>query len=443
MQLMMRLKTMRQLDRWLGIPLCFVATWSLRIAHGLGFRHKVSKLSSRRVLFLELSEMGSAIIAEPALRRVRQRLDAELFFVIFARNVESLLLLKLIPSENIFLIRDDNLFTLATDSLRFLLWTRQRKIDTILDFELFSRYSALLTGFSGAAIRVGFHRFRAEGLYRGSMLTHPVVYNGHTHMARNFLAMVHALTADPLQYPFAKVAIADHETRITPAVIDTEEIAAAQALLRSVFDGYDPNRQRVVLLNPNSSEMLPQRRWPREHFLQLARLVVAEWDDVLVAITGSAAERNESLWMEAEIGHPRVRSLAGMHTLRGLLPLYSISHALITNDSGPAHFSALTSIRSIVLFGPETPSLYGSLGNTESLTLGLACSPCVTAANQKNSACTDAVCMRALRPEIVLESVRRALESCFEDAALTPAFDLQSAAASMHITTQAGHGPLH
>lgn len=439
---MMQLKTMRRIDRWLGIPLCWLATCMLRIAHGLSNKQANFTIPAQRVLFLELSEMGSAVIAEPALRRVRDSLGAQLFFVIFARNVESLRLLKMIPTENIFQIRNSNLFTLALDSLRFLMWTRRRKIDAILDLELFSRYSALLTGLSGARIRIGFHRFRAEGLYRGSMLTHPVVYNGHTHMAKNFLAMTHALIADPREYPFAKIAIADRETRVTHATIDAQEIVATQTLLQSVFDGYNPDRHRLVLLNPNSSEMLPQRRWPREHFIELARKIVQEWPDVLVAITGSAAERNESLWMEAEINHPRVRSLAGMHSLRALLPLYSISHALVTNDSGPAHFSALTPIRSIVLFGPETPTLYGSLGNTESLTLGLACSPCVTAANQKNSACTDAVCMRTLRPEMVLQSVRRALASRAEEAALSQPLDLRYSAASSQITAQAARGPL-
>jgi ADP-heptose:LPS heptosyltransferase len=99
-----------------------------------------------------------------------------------------------------------------------------------------------------------------------------------------------------------------------------------------------------------------------------------------------------------------------MHKLKAITALYHISSVLVTNDSGPAHFSAITPIRSIVLFGPETPRLYGSMGNTESITVELSCSPCVTAANQKNSACNDAVCMRLITPERVLESVRAALD---------------------------------
>ncbi len=406
----MRLNTMRTLDRWLGIPLCFLSSCLLRI-FALWRRGRAVVASPRRVLFLELSEMGSTVIAQPAMRQVRDNLHAELYFAIFARNVESLRLLQMVPENHLFLIRDDHFLALAIDSVRFLLWTRRQRIDTVLDLELFSRYSALLCGLSGAQTRVGFHRFHAEGLYRGSMLTHPVSYNGHIHMAKNFLAMVYALSAPAGEFPFAKTIVADEAIRVTPAVIDDADRLAAQALVRQVFPHYRPSVHRIVLLNPNSSEMLPQRRWPSDHFLELAKRMVAEWPDVLVAFTGSSAEREDSLQLERQAEHPRIRSLAGMHALRMLLPLYAISHVLVTNDSGPAHFSALTSIRSIVLFGPETPTLYGSLGNTESLTLGLACSPCVSAANQKNSACTDAVCMRTMSPWHVLAAVRRVLDA--------------------------------
>ena len=105
-------------------------------------------------------------------------------------------------------------------------------------------------------------------------------------------------------------------------------------------------------------------------------------------------EREEALQMQEKVGHPRFRSFAGMHKLKAITALYNVATVLVTNDSGPAHFSAITPIRSIVLFGPETPKLYGSLGNTEPIWAALSCSPCVTAANQKNSACNDAVCMR-------------------------------------------------
>jgi ADP-heptose:LPS heptosyltransferase len=364
----------------------------------------------RRILFLELSEMGSVLIATPAMQKAREALGAEIFFLIFERNVDTLNLLPVVPESNIITIRETGLWALAVDSLRFLRWARRAKIDTVVDCELFSRYSALLTGLSGAKRRVGFHKFHAEGLYRGEMMTHRVHYNGHIHMAKNFIAMVNALLAPGPEVPYSKTFISDEEIRLPIQPVSEQAQEQMRDLVRQVYPHYRPDEHRIVLLNPNSSELLPQRRWEQENFGALATMMVQEWDDVLVLITGSPGEREEAQQMVQGLDHPRIVSFAGMHKLEAITALYHISSVLVTNDSGPAHFSAITPIRSIVLFGPETPRLYGSMGNTESITVELSCSPCVTAANQKNSACNDAVCMRLITPERVLESVRAALE---------------------------------
>ena len=397
----MKLRTMRALDYWIGIPLCFLCTQWLRLLSTPNGTNR-----PRRVLFIELSEMGSTVIANPAIQKAKDALDAEIFFLIFARNVDSLRLLDTVPEANIVTIRETSLAALAIDSLRFLRWARKAKIDTVVDLELFSRYSALLTGLSGARRKVGFYRFHGEGLYRGKMMTHCVNYNAHIHVAKNYVCMVNALLAPAPETPYSKTHVSDREIRVPIRHVSEAEKEEMRVLVREVYPGYRPECHRIVLINPNSSEMLPQRRWPLESFSSLAALVVQEWDDALVLITGSQDEREEANRMQESIAHPRVRSFAGIHGLTDLPALYNISAVLVTNDSGPAHFSAITPIRSIVLFGPETPRLYGSLGNTESITAELSCSPCVTAANQKNSACNDAVCMRMITPERVLESIR-------------------------------------
>ena len=400
----MKLKTMRAVDFWIGIPLCFVCTQILRV---LGEPRGPEK--PRRILFIELSEMGSTVIANPALEKAKRELDAEIFFLIFERNADSLRLLPTVPEANIITISEDGLWALVKGTLRYLRWVRKAKIDTVVDMELFSRYSGLLTGLSGAKRRVGYHRFHAEGLYRGEMLTHRVSYNGHIHMAKNFVTMVNALLAPAPEVPYSKTFISDEEIRVPLQPVTEADKESMRDLIRQVFPSYLPDHHRIVLINPNSSELLPQRRWERENFSQLAQIVVNEWDDAVVLITGSKAEREEALKMQDKVGHPRFRSFAGMHKLMAIKALYNICEVLVTNDSGPGHFSAITPIKSIVLFGPETPKLYGSLGYTEGIWAALSCSPCVTAANQKNSACNDPVCMKLITPERVMESIRKVM----------------------------------
>ena len=179
----MKIDMMRKVDYFAGIPLCLVATLFIRLA-SLFARQKSQH--PQKVLFIELSEMGSAILADPAMRKMQKATNAELYFVIFKSNAASLRLLNTVAENNVFTIREDNFLNLAIDSLRFLFWVRRRGIDTVVDLELFSRYSALLTGLSGAANRIGFHAFYNEGLYRGAMLTHRVAYNPHLHIAKEF-----------------------------------------------------------------------------------------------------------------------------------------------------------------------------------------------------------------------------------------------------------------
>ena len=88
----MKLRTMRAVDYWIGIPFCFLCTFLTRLSG-----KPRGPEQPRRILFIELSEMGSTVIANPALQKAKDRLNAEIFFLIFERNVDSLRLLNTVP----------------------------------------------------------------------------------------------------------------------------------------------------------------------------------------------------------------------------------------------------------------------------------------------------------------------------------------------------------
>lgn len=397
---------MRMIDHRVGVPLCFLASWLLR-----PFR-RTAKFGTRpgRILFVELSEMGSTILADPAMRKAAKLWQAELFFVIFAENRGSLDFLRTVPEANIFTLRVDSLLHLGLDTLSFLLWTRRRGIDTVIDLELFSRFTALLTGLSGAVRRVGFHRFHNEGLYRGEMLSHRVAYNPHLHIAKNFIALVNALSATRDECPFSKSLIEDDEITIEPIGLPAPAIDQMLARIREASPLFRPEQHRLVLFNPNASEMLPQRRWPAEHFTHLARAMLSHWPDIIILITGAPAERDEAERLRQTVNDDRLVNFAGLLRLEQLPALYNLAALMISNDSGPVHFASVTTMPVIALFGPETPTLYGPLGNARNLTAGLACSPCVSAANHRKTACSEPICMAAIKPSAVLQAAAEFLD---------------------------------
>lgn len=399
--------TMRLLDRMLGVPLCFLLSVLLR-----GYRIVAGLPKSalpRRVLFIGLAEMGSVVLADPALVRVRDVYRCPPLFLIFAHNRDSLRLAATVAEHDVFTLRATGLAVLFADSIRFARWARQNGVDTVIDIEPFSRFSAILALCSGARIRAGFQRVAAEGLYRGSLHTHPVRYQPDVHIAHNLLAIVDAAFAGHPRQDGESLPAGNAPLRVTArAVTGAERARVAGQLAR--IGGAASARRRIVLINPNVGDMLPQRRWPLTHYVQIIRELLASADDILVALIGSVEDAALVAPLLDQIGDPRCISLAGAVSLAELPALFERSALLISSDSGPAHFAAVSAMPVIALFGPETPVLYRPLGRVVPISAGLPCSPCVSPANQRRSACRDNRCMQAISVSQVMREAMRLLD---------------------------------
>ena len=168
---------------------------------------------------------------------------------------------------------------------------------------------------------------------------------------------MHALDAPPDQVPRVK----------RPRTMDCLEVrklstgaSAADGIwrkLRAIHADIGPAR-KLVVLNPNASDKFPMRRWPLESFTEIGRRLLED-PEVFVLITGVASEKPDAQAICARLGSPRALDLTGQTTMTELLHLFDLAHVLVTNDSGPAHFAALTRIHVIVFFGRKFPSAIG------------------------------------------------------------------------------------
>lgn len=389
----MNVNTMRTIDKWVGVPLCFLASTLSRIRNIFSGK-KIP--NTDRTLFIELSEMGSAVIVDPAMRKLQRERKAELFFAIFKDNAKSLEILHTIPDENIFKMNSSNLVALFFSVINFMVWCRRKKITCVIDLELFSRFTALLCFVSGARTRIGFASFHDEGLYRGSLVNFPVRYNAHVHIAVNFISLVNR-AMNKFYNPYATVPLEEGDLELVRADVHPSQIARVRGKIKELYPAW--RHEKVVLFNVNASDMLPQRRWQQENFANVARQLLDQFQDIIIVGTGSPAERNYVQKVIDMTNHPRFVNSAGVFKFSELVPLYSVSAFMLTNDSGPAHFASVTPLKVFVLFGPETPALYGPLGgNAEPFYLKLPCSPCVSAANHRKTTCETRPCITTISP---------------------------------------------
>jgi ADP-heptose:LPS heptosyltransferase len=397
----MEVSTMRQVDRWAGTCLCIFLTLVRKVMDGA---KAPPEGPPKKILFVKLAEQGSTVLAYPAILRAQEMVGREnVYFLVFKENRFILDVMEALPEENVIAIDASSLGSVIKSSLAAVHRMRKLKIDAAIDMEFFARSSSIFTFLSSAGHRVGFHAFAGDGPYRGDLMTHRLVYNPHLHTSQTFWTMVEALNQPKDHFPaFAFEAPAyplEPLPTFTPKESEVEEVSA---LLRELFGKEEV--PPLILLNANCSDLLPIRKWDNDNYVVLANRLLERYPDVHIAFTGAPKEAPEVVKLMAKIDSERCVCLAGRTTLRQLLVAYSLSQVLITNDSGPAHFSTLTPIDVITLFGPETPKLFCSPSPRSHIVwANTVCSPCVNAYNNRLSKCRHNVCMQRITVDQVFE----------------------------------------
>ena len=402
----MNIKFQRAVDRFVGMPICALLSLVESIHNALGVTAPPSP--PHRILVILLSEMGSLVLAHPMFVRLKQQYpDASLHVMLFAKNREVLDLLGVIPEANVLTINDRSLTGFAMDSIKAIRRMRTLKFDVVIDCELFSRVSSIFSYLSGAPIRVGFHRHTQEGLYRGSFINRPVMYNPYRHLSQQLLTMVAAIESQTV--PIAKDIPATSIMNPPLLVFPEDELQQITAQLDTDFPAI--KEKKLVLVYP-SGGILPIRAWPLENYSRLCASLLG--DGYAVALIGLKEDKSLAQTITAHCQSPCCVDLTGYtKSVRHLLAVFHRASLLITNDGGPGQFAALTSIPALVFFGPETPALYSPLSNNiHCLYSAWSCSPCLTAYNHRTSPCDgDNQCLKQITPDQVLTKARAMLEA--------------------------------
>jgi ADP-heptose:LPS heptosyltransferase len=354
--------------------------------------------------------MGSIVLAGPMFAQLRRNYPGVNIHILqLKKNQEVSKLLQLTNPEFMHSLDDSSGGSLVGDILRVSLDMRRLGLDAVIDCELFSRVSALLSFSTGAKLRVGFTPHTQEGLYRGSFINHAIPYNPYQHISKQFLSLVDALQSAG-STPRNKAAA----IRELPA--DTElsvnfTSAELQAYKTQVQTDHPVTTSRKLVLMYAGGGILPIRAWPAAHYARVAQGLCAA--GFAVGLIGLKDDAQLAKDLITQIKHEACLDLTGYtRSIHELLMLFHASELLITNDGGPGHFATLTPIQTMVFFGPETGKLYGPLGTRNAvLESGIACSPCLSAYNHRLTFCDgDNQCLKRIAPDPVLDQALHFLQ---------------------------------
>jgi heptosyltransferase-2 len=383
-------------DRLVALPLEFAFNGLARLLGATMRRdHTVSPANVRRIAVAKLVGMGSIVQATPLLRMLRAQFpNARITLVTLAVNRE---LTGCLPGVDDAVYLDDaGPARMALSTARAIAALVRLRVDLYFDLELYSAFASLLALWAVARNRIGFYRRSTQ--YKNGTYTHLVYFNTRMPVRQLYLQLGRVVGA-----PHAA------DESVGPLRVDDDARRSAAAKLAAVT-GWAPG-QTYLVVNPNASPLLLERRWPAAFVVEAVDRLAASGHRI--AFIGSAAERPYVAGLVdrlAPAARPAVANTAGLLALPETLALLDGAAVVLTNDTGPMHLAVGLGRPTVCLFGPVDPDHYGHpADHVVTLYAPVFCSPCVHEIDAPPCNGNN-VCMQRLTPDLVVGSVLQLLD---------------------------------
>jgi len=345
----------------------------------------------RKVLVVQPSWVGDAVMATPTLRALRELFPSAHISYLMRRYVKPVYA-GMPWADQLITYRTGKTKAKAGKGQFFDLAARLRAAEFDLAVLLPNSFkTALVCKMAGIKRVVGYER---DG--RGFLLTDkllPVKDRGKfipTPIVKYYLGLAHYLGS------------AHRDIRLQLFVTEPERREARDVLVRAGLDvdverPAAAGRPPMVVLNPGAA-FGAAKLWKAEYFAELADRLI---DDLGATVLLSAAPKERAIveTIKRQMRHAPVDlSNRGM-TLGSLKEIVRRCDLMVTNDTGPRHIAAAFDVPVVTVFGPTHPEwteIY--YAKERQVAVKVFCGPC-----QKKTCPLDHRCMTRVTPGMVYE----------------------------------------
>lgn len=378
----------RLLDKYIGIPLCFIL-YGYKKLIGFFFRD-VNNSPIKKILIIKLWGIGTIILCSPALRSLKEKYpNAKITFVTLTNNKGVYEGSPLIDELIYFEIK--KLYKIPFDFLKLVSKLRKEKFDLVIDFELFARFSTILTYLIGGKKTVG---YRTKKQMRGMVYDIKVDYKDKQYIVNTFLDLI------------KKIGIKIKNKEIVKLTIpEKDKDFINKFLIENIKKEY-----LKIGINVNASDFGAARRWPHRNFAKIADWIINKYKANVIFIGGPNDTNLVNKTIKLMKNKPI--NIAGKTTIKQLIALIDKMDLFITNDTGPLHIAVAMDVPTISFFGPETPVIYGPKDKNKHIIFykNLNCSPCIRVYNAKRINCKkNAICITSIKVEEVMNAIEKSL----------------------------------
>jgi len=361
----------------------------------------MSSVHPSRILIINPFGIGDVLFTTPLVRAVRQVFPKSFIGYVCNRRTEQIL--RENPQlDELYIYEKDEWVKLWRSTPLHALWKfgtllrriRGARFDLAIDLSLGERYSMILK-WLGVRRRVGFDYRR-----RGRFLTQRLPIDGYqdVHVIEYYKALLRFLGIH-LVDPTMELHVSDADERWAHQWLQEHQLNQGQCLIGMVPAG-----------GVSWGVGAPFRRWSFEHFATVGNALVERYRAKLI-LFGEASDRSTCEAVQRVMTHEAI-DLSGQTTLGQFASLLGHLALVVCNDGGPLHIAVSRKVKTVSIFGPVDPRVYGPYPKSADHQVvyrdALRCRPCYH--QFKLPPCPyERACLMTVEPKEVLEACQTLL----------------------------------